>query len=64
MKVSRGSAPDFLWLDAEALVTTALADHAKGKAFSIPSPQYKAITLATRAVPTALLQRFQSLGRK
>jgi hypothetical protein len=64
MKVSRGSAPDFLWLDADDLVRTALADHAKGKVWSIPSPQYKVITTATRVLPSGLLQRFQSLGRK
>jgi len=64
MGVGRNSAPDFLWLDVEKLVTTALADFEKGKAFSIPSPQYKAIAALARAVPTRVLQRFQSLGRK
>jgi len=64
MKVSRGSAPDFLWLDADDLVRTALADHAKGKTWSVPSPQYKVITTAARFVPSGLLQRFQSVGRK
>jgi len=64
MEVSRGSAPDFMWLDADELVATALKDHAKGKVWSIPSPQYKAIATAGRLVPTSLLQRFQSLGRR
>ncbi|KQW45154.1 short-chain dehydrogenase [Nocardioides sp. Root1257] len=64
MDVSRGSAPDFLWLDADELVADALADHAKGKVFSIPGAQYKVITRAARMVPTPLLKRFQSLGRK
>lgn len=64
MSVERGSAPDFMWLDADALVATALKDHAKGRVFSIPSPQYKAIVTAGRLVPTSLLQRFQGLGRK
>ena len=64
MEVSRGSAPDFMWLDADELVATALKDHAKGKVFSIPSPQYKAISAAARLVPGGVLQRFQSLGRK
>lgn len=64
MQVSRGSAPDFLWLEADDLVAAALSDHAKGKAFSIPSGQYKVITTAARVVPTGLLKRFQSLGRK
>jgi hypothetical protein len=64
MGVSRGSAPDFMWLDADELVATALKDHAKGKTFSIPSAQYKAITTVARIVPGSVLQRFQSVGRK
>lgn len=64
MEVSRGSAPDFMWLDADDLVAAALKDHAKGKTFSIPGGQYKVITTAARMVPTGLLKRFQSLGRK
>jgi uncharacterized protein len=64
MGVSRGSAPDFMWLDADELVATALKDHGKGKTFSIPSAQYKAITTVARIVPGSVLQRFQSVGRK
>jgi uncharacterized protein len=64
MDVHRGSAPDFMWLDADELVRTALKDFAKGKVFSIPSPQYKVIATATRLIPGGVLQKFQSLGRK
>lgn len=64
MGVSRGSAPGLLWLDVDRLVREALADYDKGKVFSIPSPQYKAIAALARAVPTPVLQRFQSLGRR
>ena len=64
MGVSRESAPDFMWLDADDLVATALKDLAKGKVYSIPSAQYKAITTMTRVIPGSVLQRFQSLGRK
>jgi short-subunit dehydrogenase len=64
MGVSRGSAPDFMWLDADELVATALSDFDKGKVFSIPSAQYKAITAMARLVPSSVLQRFQALGRK
>ncbi|MCW2767124.1 MAG: putative oxidoreductase [Nocardioides sp.] len=64
MDVDRGSAPDFLWLDADRLVSEALADYAKGRTYSIPSMQYKAIATAARVVPNRLLQRFQSIGRK
>ena len=64
MQVGRDSAPDFMWLDADELVAQALADHAKGKVFSIPGAQYKVISSVARLVPTGVLQRFQSLGRK
>ncbi len=64
MQVGRGSAPDFMWLDADDLVATALKDHAKGKVFSVPGAQYKVVTAAARLVPSGILQRFQSLGRK
>ena len=64
MGVGRGSAPDFMWLDADELVATALRDYEKGKTFSIPSAQYKAITTAARIIPGRVLQRFQSVGRR
>jgi short-subunit dehydrogenase len=64
MEVGRGSAPDFMWLDPDTLVTAALRDFERGKVLSIPSAQYKVVTAAARVVPTAVLQRFQSLGRK
>ena len=58
------TAPGFLWLDADRLVRDALDDFDKGRATSIPSKRYKAIVTGSRVVPRALLQRFQSLGRK
>jgi short-subunit dehydrogenase len=64
MEVSRGSAPDFMWLEADKLVATALADFDKGRVYSIPSAQYKAVATAARLVPNGLLQRFQSIGRR
>jgi len=64
MEVSRGSAPGFLWLDADDLVRQALADHAKGKVFSVPGAPYKALRVVSRYVPTSLLQRLQGLGRR
>jgi len=62
MDVRRGSG--FLWLEPEFLVSECLSDFDKGKAMSVPGYQYKAITTATRLVPTSLSQRFQNLGRK
>ena len=64
MDVERGSAPDFMWLEADKLVSTALSDFDKGRTYSIPSAQYKAIATATHLIPNSLLQRFQSIGRK
>jgi short-subunit dehydrogenase len=64
MDVSRGSAPGFLWLDADRLVREALADLEAGKAMSIPSKRYKAIAALGRTVPRPVLQRFQKLGRR
>ena len=39
-------------------------DHARGKVFSIPSAQYKALTAMARVVPSGVLHRFQTIGRK
>lgn len=64
MEVARDSAPAFLWLDADELVRQALKDHDAGKVLSIPGAQYKVVAGVTRVVPTRLLQKFQSLGRR
>jgi uncharacterized protein len=53
-----------LWLDVDDLVREALADYDRGRTTSIPSLQYKALTLVSSLVPTRLLLRAQSLGRK
>jgi uncharacterized protein len=64
MEVSRGSAPSFLWLDADRLVREALEDLDAGKAMSIPSKRYKVIARLSRTVPRSLLQRAQGMGRR
>lgn len=64
MDVGRDSAPAFLWLDADELVRQALKDHDAGKVLSVPGAQYKVVAGVTRVVPTRLLQKFQSLGRR
>ncbi len=62
MEVKRGD--NFMWLDVEFLVRTALADFDKGRTYSVPGAQYKTVVALTRAVPSRVLQRFQSMGRK
>jgi short-subunit dehydrogenase len=64
MEVGRDAVPRPLWLGVDRVVDEALADYDAGKALSIPSKRYKLITGASRHLPTALLQRFQSLGRR
>jgi short-subunit dehydrogenase len=62
MEVKRGDS--FMWLEPEFLVKTALADFDKGRVYSVPGAQYKAIRSLTRVIPSVVLQRYQSMGRK
>ena len=65
MDVSRGSAPDFMWLDADELVATALKDHAKGKVVLDPRARStRRSRPRARVIPEreSCCQRFQSLG--
>ena len=62
MEVARGSS--FMWLDVDFLVERALADFDKGRTYSIPGAQYKAIVRLTRLVPNKALQTLQGIGRK
>ena len=62
MNVTRGSG--YMWLDADFLVKTALDDFDRGRVFSIPGVQYKAIAGISRLLPNRVLQRFQSIGRR
>ena len=53
--------PGFLWLEADRVVSDALADFAKGKALSIPGAVYKAIVAGSRLAP---LRAVQILARR
>jgi uncharacterized protein len=64
MDVSRGSAPSWMWLDADRLVRDALADLDSGKQVSIPSKRYQALAALARYTPASVQARFQGLGRK
>lgn len=46
-----------LWLAAERVVDDCLADLARGKVVSVPSPQYKAIVVVLDLLPRPLLRR-------
>ncbi|MEW1721146.1 SDR family oxidoreductase [Streptomyces sp. NPDC093109] len=57
--------PDWMWLDADKLVTAALADLARGKVVSVPDPRYKALMGAVKLAPRGLLGGITSkTGRK
>ena len=62
MEVKRGDG--FMWLEPEFLVKTALKDYDKGRVYSVPGAQYKAVRALTRVIPSVVLQRYQSMGRK
>ena len=62
MHVKRGDG--FMWLDADFLVRTSLEDFEKGRAYSVPGAQYKAIRVLTTAIPNRVLRLTQSMGRR
>lgn len=61
MGASMKSIPGALWLDADALVRTALADAAAGKVLSTPGLVYKAAELATGVLPRGAVRRLSGL---
>jgi short-subunit dehydrogenase len=62
MQVKRGEG--FMWLDVDFLVRESLEDFDKGRAYSVPGAQYKAVRLLTRAVPNRVLRLTQGMGRR
>ena len=60
----RGRAQGPLWLDAERVVEECLADLARGKVVSVPSPQYKAIAALVDLLPRPLLRRLLAAAER
>ncbi|AWK10686.1 KR domain-containing protein [Streptomyces spongiicola] len=57
--------PGWMWLDADKLVSSALADLARGRTLSVPDPRYKALMGAVKLAPRGLLGGISSrAGRK
>ncbi len=64
MGVRRGSAPSWMWLDADRVVTEALSDLDRGRRVSVPGRRYKVMAGLARYVPRTVLAKFQSVGRR
>ncbi|MFF3815935.1 SDR family NAD(P)-dependent oxidoreductase [Streptomyces bluensis] len=58
------SVPGWMWLDADKLVTAALADLARGKSLSIPDPRYKVLMGVAKVLPRNLLGGITSKSGK
>jgi short-subunit dehydrogenase len=54
---------EWMWLDADDVVATALKDLHAGKAISIPSLRYKVITSLARVTPRTLVEKVARRGR-
>ncbi|AUZ88191.1 short-chain dehydrogenase [Arthrobacter agilis] len=63
MGVDTSSVPEVLWLDAGLVVREGLRDTAAGRAVSIPSLRYKALTALARVAPSSIVARFATRGR-
>ncbi|MFE9608513.1 SDR family NAD(P)-dependent oxidoreductase [Streptomyces sp. NPDC006012] len=58
------SIPGWMWLDADKLVATALADLARGKTLSIPDPRYKTLMGLAKVAPRGLVGGISARTRK
>jgi hypothetical protein len=56
--------PDWLWLDADAVVDQALSDLRRGKVVSVPGRQYRAIAAGARLLPREMVRRASNRQRR
>jgi short-subunit dehydrogenase len=49
--------PEWMWLDAAAVVRAGLTDAQRGRAISVPAARYKVLTTAARLVPRGVLRQ-------
>jgi uncharacterized protein len=57
--------PEFMWLDADRLIGSALRDFHRGVDVSVPSGQYKTLAGVTKVLPRNLMSRVSSrIGRR
>jgi short-subunit dehydrogenase len=57
------NAPNWLWLDVDQVVDACLDDLRRGKAVSIPTLRYKALTGVGRLLPASVVARARTLRR-
>ena len=63
MQANLGGIPGWMWLDADTVVRTALRDLYRGKAVSIPTRRYQALTTLARATPRRAMEKIARRGR-
>jgi short-subunit dehydrogenase len=56
-RMSMKGLPNFMWLNADKLVSKAWSDALKGKAISIPSWRYQLLTFVMRYAPRSLVRK-------
>ncbi|TQM35836.1 SDR family NAD(P)-dependent oxidoreductase [Pseudonocardia cypriaca] len=59
-----GARRGLLWLEAERVVEECLADLARGKVVSVPSPQYKALAVLVDLLPRPVLRRVMAAAER
>ena len=55
--LGRANVPDWMWVDADEVVRTGLADAERGRPISVPSARWKVITTALRGAPRPAVRR-------